>query len=78
MVPKDDEFYPAQTGCPGGIRALHREQAAPATQKAANAHNGKGRDKESNFLHFTTMVANYFVSNHTMVGTCNGSTNENA
>jgi len=51
VVSKDDEFYPAQAGFPGGtsIRALHREQAAAATQKAASAQNGKGRDKSPIF-----------------------------
>ena len=39
----DDEFYPAKSGHPDGIRALNRKQAAAATQQAACAHNGKGR-----------------------------------
>ena len=34
----DDEFYPAKSGHPDGIRALNRKQAAAATQQAACAH----------------------------------------
>jgi hypothetical protein len=42
-APPDDEFYPAKSGRPGGISALNQKQAAPATQQAACARNGKGR-----------------------------------